>query len=90
MEPRREALRGVALEELRSAEIRRVYVLGAEGITAIAQLLGSDSHVLQEGDEVVDIQDIGDIVNGYFLPGEQYGAEYLQHLVLGPLRADFS
>ena len=81
---------GVALEELRSAEIRRVYVLGAEGIAAIAQLLGSDSHVLQEGDEVIDIQNVGHIVDGYFLPGEQYGAEYLQHLVLGPLRADFS
>ena len=60
---------GVALEELRSAEIRRVYVLGAEGIAAIAQLLGSDSHVLQEGDEVIDIQNVGHIVDGYFLPG---------------------
>ena len=54
--------RGVALEELRGAEIRRVYVLGAERVASPSQLIHLHAHILQEGDEVVDIQDVGYIV----------------------------
>ena len=71
-------------------KIPRIYVLGAERIAALAQFFCLYTHILQKGDEVVDIKDIGHIVHRNFLTGEQHCAEYLKHLVLCPLRADFS
>ena len=75
---------------LRNSGVRRYAVSMSSAQASPSQLIHLHAHILQEGDEIVDIQDIGHIVDGYFLPCEQYGAEYLQHLVLGTLRADFS
>ena len=61
-----------------------------EPIAALAQLLGPDSHVLQEGNEVVDIQDVRNIVDGYLPACQQHSAEYLKHLVFCSLRIDLT
>jgi len=77
---------GIALEELGSAEIIHIHCLRTETVASLSQLLHLDTHILQQGNQVVDIQDVGDIADCDFLPGQQHRAQYLEHLVLGSLR----
>ena len=46
--------------------------------------------ILQQLDEVVDVADIWNVMNGYCLTGQQCGTDNLQGFVLGALRSDFA
>ena len=48
------------------------------------------AHTFQQGNQVVDVQDVGQVVDGDFLIGEQTGTEDLHGLVLRALRDDFA
>ncbi len=84
----RTAQRRAFLDEVAAVEVVEVDVVGLEGVV-VGRVLG-DLHadVLQQPDEVVDVEDIGDVGDAHGVAGEQRGADHLQGLVLGALRCD--
>jgi hypothetical protein len=47
-------------------------------------------NVLQQLNEIIDIPDVGDVVDGHRLVSEQCGTDYLERFVLGTLWGDGS
>ena len=81
---------GTLLHKLVTLKIVHVQTVGLEGIGTVAASLHLHANVLQQLDEVVDVADVGDIMDGYCLGGEQRCTDDLQCLVLGSLRSDIT
>ena len=69
-------------------EVVEVDVVRLEAPGAGAQVLCLHAEVAQQVDELVDVDDVWQIVDGDRLGREHHRAEYLQRLVLGTLRDD--
>ena len=77
--------------ELIALSIVEVQHVGLEGVsTPCLSREGSDlnPNILEQLYEVVDVADVGNIVDGYRLAGQQRGTDDLQGLVLGALWED--
>jgi len=76
------------LQEIGAAQIVLVELVCREGILAPGDMIDSDAHRSDEVDEVVDIEDVGQVVDDNRLSCEEHGAEHLQRLVLRALGRD--
>ena len=74
------------LDEILGLEIVEVDLAGlqADFVGSVAAYL--DAHAFEQVDEVVDVEDVGKVLDDDFLAGEQAGADDLHGLVLGALR----
>ena len=61
-----------------------------ETVAMFAQPINPYTHVREQVDEVVHIENIGYVVDDDFVGCEQSGANHLQRLVLCSLRCDFT
>ena len=52
--------------------------------------LHCNAHAFQQGNQVVDVEDVGQVVDGDFFLGKQAGTKNLHGLVLCTLRDDFA
>ena len=77
-----------AAHKIRAAYVEFVDVPGSEPVLSLGKALHNDTHALKQGDEVLDIQYLGDIGYRYRFGCKQGGAYHLQGLVLGTLRLD--
>ena len=71
-------------------EIVEVDGFGLQSDVVPRVALNVHAHAFQKGNQVVDVQDVGQVVYGDFLLGEQAGAENLHGLVFRALRNDFA
>ena len=67
-----------------SGEFKRALVL------VLMRAIHFHAYQTQQVYQFVDISDVGYILNGHRLAGEQHGAQHLQRLILGSLRGDFT
>jgi hypothetical protein len=79
-----------ALPESVGIEIVEVHPVGAERADTLLVRGDSDTHFPKEIDKVIDVEDVGDIVQGNLVRREERGAEELEGFVLGALRGDVS
>lgn len=82
----RPAQRSALFQELRSLEIIQVDVLGLETVCPLSYLCRLHAQIAQQLYEVIDIENVGQVINFYGLRGEQRSTQYLQSLVLSALR----
>ena len=82
------AQRGALAHELVALQVVEVEVVGLEGVVVAAVSGYADAHVLEQLDEVVDVEDVGDVLDVHLVAGEQRGTDHLQSLVLGALWGD--
>ena len=75
-------------DEFSAAHIFAVDVVGLEAVLAFFVAGHLDPHFFKKTDQILDIQDLGDIGHPHRLIGKQDGAYDLQGLVLCPLRRD--
>ena len=76
---------GTSPDELLASDVELVHVARAEAVLSLFELLHRHAHTFQQGDEVLDIQDVRQVGYGHGLCGEEHGTEHLQGLVLGAL-----
>ena len=79
-----------AADEVVAREVVVVEVLGAEGVVVGIVPCHLYAHVVQHLYLVVDIDDVGDVLDAHGFVGEQCGTEHLQGLVLCALRCDLA
>ena len=79
-----------AAQEIGRLEIVQVYPVGLKGIASGSQLLHAHTHVAQQVDQVVHVEDVGHVVDRHPLGGQQRGTDHLQCLVLRPLWHDLT
>ena len=61
---------------------------GLKGVVVAAVPRHLDTDVTKQLNEVVHVENVGDIAHPDRLFGEQRGADHLQRLILGPLGSD--
>ena len=79
---------GAFLQELLAFQIGGVNAGCLESIAVDAVFSDFYPHVAHQLYQVVHVQNVGHVVYGHFVRGEQCGADNLQRLVLGSLRMD--
>ena len=79
---------GAFADELLAFDVGRVDVRGAEAVFAFGEALDLHAHALEEGDEILDVEDFGDVGDGNGLGAEQDGTDDFQRFVLGALGRD--
>ena len=79
-----------AADEVVAREVVVVEVLGAEAVVVGIVPCHLYAHVVQHLYLVVDIDDVGDVLDAHGFVGEQCGTEHLQGLVLCALRCDLA
>ena len=75
-----------SLQELVALDVGGIYAISLKGIVAGGILGDFHAHVTEQGYLVVDITDVGYVLDADRVTGEQGGTEYLECLVLGSLR----
>ena len=78
------------LHELVACQEFHVQFIGPESKAVFSRLFNLHTNILQQLNKVVDIADVGNVVNGHHVAGQQRGTNHLQGLVLGALRTDFT
>ena len=81
---------GAVVKILFACQIVLVEGFRTEGIVSFAMVRHRHSHFSEQINEVVDVQDVGNVCHSHLLCGQQGGADDLQSFVLGSLRSDFS
>ena len=81
---------GTFLQELIAFEISQIYIFGLKAISINAFLCNRHSHLTQELNQVVDIQNVRYIVHRHFLFSQQRSADDLQNFVFGTLRMNLA
>ena len=81
---------GAFVHEVLTLDELGVDVFGFETIGAVAFMLHSDAHVLEQVYQVVHVHNVGDVVDDHLLASEQACTDDLQCFVLGSLGRDFS
>ena len=69
-------------------QVVQIHVVGLKAPRARPQVLGFHAQVAQQMDELVDVDNVWQVVDGHGLRREQHGAKDLQRLVLGTLGDD--
>ena len=80
--------RGAFLHKVVALQIIQVQVSGTETVGVAVDTLHLNTDIFQQADEVVDVEDVGNVGDGHLVGGEQRGADDLQGLVFGSLRSD--
>ena len=76
------------LEEISTAQIRRIEFRCRESIRTLTQFLHAHTDGCEQINQVVYIEDVRQIVDHHRLFGQQHGTQHLQRFVLGALRRD--
>lgn len=79
---------GAFLKKEFAFQIVGIQFFGAKSILAFLQARDLHADGLEEVNQVIDIEDVGDVADNDLLAGEQSGTEDLQRLVFRPLRGD--
>jgi len=77
---------GALAHELVAAQVFQVHLVGLEGIAALAAGCHLHVDVAQQLDQVVHVEDVGNVADLHLVAREQRGRDHLQGFVLGSLR----
>ena len=79
---------GALLDKLGTLQISKVEIVGLKHQRARLRTLHLDANVRQQADEIIDIENIGNIADSDWLGRQQRGADDLQRLIFSSLRGD--
>ena len=69
-------------------KVSGIDIAGTESILAFGEMSHRDAHRLQQVNQVIDIENIGQVVHYHFILRKQHGTKHLQCFVFRPLWGD--